>query len=153
MESKVNYVVVGLFTLLLTSALIAGVLWLSAGNKYSKVYDTYNVFMNESVSGLNRNAPVKYRGVEVGRVRQIELSKLNSEQVRIELNIEHGSPIKEDTVAIMKSQGLTGIAFIELSGGSNASTDLLKCLTTLHRYNNLAIFDGAPGYGLVRFAC
>ena len=121
MESKVNYVVVGLFTLLLSVALIAGILWLSSGKQYRKVYDTYLIYMSESVSGLNLNAPVKYRGVTVGQVRKISLEKSNLEQVQIELGIESGLPIKADTIAVLKSQGLTGIAFIELSGGSAQS--------------------------------
>ena len=121
METKVNYVVVGLFALLLSAAMVAGVLWLSAGKQYNMVFDTYVAYMNESVSGLNLNAPVKYRGVEVGQVRLISLDKTNPEQVRLELAIERGIPIRQDTIAILKSQGLAGIAYIELSGGSSAS--------------------------------
>lgn len=121
MENKVNYTLVGLFTLILGAALIAGVLWLGAGGKYRKVYDTYHAYMSESVSGLNLNAPVKYRGVEVGRVWQIALDDGDSERVRLVLKIERGTPVKEDTVAILRVQGLTGIAFVELSGGSRDS--------------------------------
>lgn len=121
METKVNYVIVGLFALLLSVAMIAGVLWLSAGKQYNVVYDSYVAYMHESVSGLNLNAPVKYRGVTVGQVRQISLDKSNPEQVRLEFGIERGTPIKQDTIAILRSQGLTGIAYIELSGGSSAS--------------------------------
>lgn len=125
METKVNYVVVGLFALLLSAAFITGVLWLSAGKRYTVPFDTYVADMQESVSGLNLNAPVKYRGVEVGQVTKISLNKANPEQVRIELAIERGIPIKQDTIAALKSQGLTGIAFIELSGGSTASPMLV----------------------------
>jgi phospholipid/cholesterol/gamma-HCH transport system substrate-binding protein len=125
METKVNYVFVGMFVLLLVAAMIAGVLWLSAGNQYNKVFDTYVAYMQESVSGLNLNAPVKYRGVNVGKVRQISLDTSSPEQVRIELNIERGTPITIDTIAVLKAQGLTGIAYVELSGGSRDSP-LLK---------------------------
>lgn len=124
-EEKVNYLVVGLFTLLLSAALIAGVLWLGTGGKYRKVYDTYYAYMSESVSGLNLNAPVKYRGVEVGMVREIALDIRDSERVRLVLKIERGTPIKENTVAILRVQGLTGIAYVELTGG-NQSSPLLK---------------------------
>lgn len=125
METKVNYVFVGLFVLLFSAAMIAGVLWLSAGNQYNKVFDTYVAYMHESVSGLNLNAPVKYRGVNVGKVQQISLDKSNPEQVRLEFSIERGTPITVDTIAVLKAQGLTGIAYVELSGGS-ASSPLLK---------------------------
>ena len=125
METKVNYVIVGLFVLLLSLAVVAGVLWLSAGKQYNKVYDTYVAYMHESVSGLNLNAPVKYRGVDVGQVRHISLDKSNPEQVRLEFAIEHGTPITEDTKAVLQVHGLTGIAYVELSGGSRDSP-LLK---------------------------
>lgn len=125
METKINYAVVGLFVLLLSGAMIAGVLWLSTGNQYSKAFDTYVAYMQESVAGLNLNAPVKYRGVNVGKVNKIALDESNPEQVKLELSIERGTPITVDTIAVLKAQGLTGIAYIELSGG-NSSTALLK---------------------------
>lgn len=125
METKVNYVVVGVFALALSAAFIAGILWLSASKGYDKPSDIYYADMYESVSGLNLSAPVKYRGVEVGQVRKISLDKTNPEKVRLELAIEHGVPIKQDTIATLKSQGLTGIAFVELSGGTAASPLLL----------------------------
>lgn len=118
MDSKVNYIIVGLFVLVLSSALIGGILWLGADSKYRKSYDVYLAYMHESVSGLNLNAPVKYRGVEVGRVRKISLDPANPEQVRLEFDIERGTPIKVDTVAVLRIQGLTGIAYVDLSGGS-----------------------------------
>lgn len=70
------------------------------------------------MAGLNLNAPVKYNGVEVGKVQEIWLEPGNPERVNLLFAIEHGTPIKVDTVAILKIQGLTGIAYIELSGGA-----------------------------------
>lgn len=122
METKVNYTIVGLFVVLLFGALVAGILWLSGAAQYRKHYDTYLAYMKESVAGLNLNAPVKYRGVEVGRVKRISLD--HGERVRLELDIEHDTPIKENTVAVLRVQGLTGIAQVELSGGSREAPDL-----------------------------
>lgn len=118
MDSKVNYTIVGLFTLVLGAAAVAIILWLGSSEKYYKTYDIYYVYMSESVSGLNLNAPVKYRGVEVGKVNEIKLDPSNSERVRLRLGIERGTPVKNDSVAIMRTQGLTGIAYVELTGGS-----------------------------------
>jgi phospholipid/cholesterol/gamma-HCH transport system substrate-binding protein len=70
------------------------------------------------VSGLYVDAPVKYRGVEVGKVREIALNPDNPQQVRLTLDIETTVPIKTDTIAVLTIQGLTGIAFIDLTGGS-----------------------------------
>jgi len=124
MESKVNLAVVGLFVLILGGLLIGGVLWLSGGKSYGKTYDTYLVYMGESVSGLSLDAPVRYRGVQVGGVRSIELAPDNVELVQLTLDIERGTPVKQDTVAVLQVQGLTGIAHVNLSGGSRNSPPL-----------------------------
>jgi phospholipid/cholesterol/gamma-HCH transport system substrate-binding protein len=124
MEAKVNFAAVGAFVIVLTVAMIAGVLWLSSGKYYRKVYDTYATYMTESVAGLIPNAPVRYRGVEVGRVRRISLAPGNVEHVEVILDIERGTPVKEDTVAILASQGLTGIAFVDLTAGGKDSPPL-----------------------------
>lgn len=123
METKVNYTLVGLFVVLLSTALVAGILWLSGSAEYRKTYDVYLAYMNESVSGLNLKAPVKYRGVEVGQVKRITLDQ--GERVRLELEIERGTPIKENTIAVLRVQGLTGIAQVEL-GGNNIDAPTLK---------------------------
>jgi len=124
MEEKVNFAVVGVFVLVLGAALIAGVLWLSSGGAYRRAYDTYQTYMSESVSGLSRDAPVRYRGVEVGRVRRMALAPAHIEQVQLTLEIERGTPVKQDTVAVLRVQGLTGIAYVELTAGSNDSPRL-----------------------------
>jgi phospholipid/cholesterol/gamma-HCH transport system substrate-binding protein len=121
MEEKVNFVVVGLFVLVLSAGLIGGVLWFSSGESYRKAYDTYLTYMSESVSGLNLNAPVSYRGVEVGRVQKIALAPGNVELVQLTLGIERGTTVKVDTVAVLQTQGLTGLAFVELTGGKRDS--------------------------------
>ena len=124
MEEKVNFAGVGVFVLALGAALIAGVLWLSSGGAYRRAYDSYQTYMTESVSGLSRDAPVRYRGVEVGRVRRMALAPGHVEQVQLTLDIERGTPVKQDTVAVLRVQGLTGIAYVELTGGSNDSLAL-----------------------------
>ncbi len=124
MEDKVRFAAVGIFVLALSAALIGSVLWLSSGNSYRKDYDVYQTYMKESVSGLNLNAPVRYHGVEVGRVQKIALAPGNGEQVQLTLAIERGTPVKEDTVAVLQTQGLTGIAFVDLTGGGRDSPPL-----------------------------
>lgn len=113
-----NYAVVGAFVLVLSAVLVAGLLWLASGGAFQQKYDLYLAIENESVAGLNLNAPVKYNGVDVGKVREIRLDPGNPEQVNLLFAIERGTPIKEDTVAILTTQGLTGIAYVELSGGA-----------------------------------
>jgi phospholipid/cholesterol/gamma-HCH transport system substrate-binding protein len=125
MENKVNYTLVGTFVLILGSILIAGILWIASGGINQKKYDTYLAIENESVAGLSANALVKYNGVDVGRVNAISLDPENQQRVRLELLIAHGTLIKEDTMATLKTQGLTGIAYVELSGGNPSSPILV----------------------------
>lgn len=113
-----NYAVVGAFVLALGAALIAGALWLSSGGTLGAKYDFYLAMEDESVAGLNLNAPVKYNGVDVGKVQSIKLDPVNPERVQLVFAIVRGTPIKADTVAVLKTQGLTGIAYVELSGGT-----------------------------------
>lgn len=120
-----NYPLVGLFVLVLGAALIAGVLWLASGGASQKTHDLYLAIVDESVAGLNLNAPVKYNGVDVSRVQEIALDPGNPERVNLLFAIERGTPIKQDTVAVLKTQGLTGIAYVELSGGTRDSPPLL----------------------------
>ena len=124
MEARVNFAVIGAFALVLGGALIAGVLWLSSGKSFRQTFDLYLIYMNESVSGLSLDAPVRYRGVQVGSVRRIALAPNNIEQVQLLVAIDRGTPVKQDTVAELRVQGLTGIAHVELTGGSQDSPRL-----------------------------
>ena len=116
-----NYAIVGAFVLVLGAALIAGALWLVSGGSFQTKYDFYLAMVDESVAGLNLNAPVKYSGVDVGKVQGIKLDPMNPERVQLTFAIVRGTPIKVDTVAVLKTQGLTGIAYVELSGGARDS--------------------------------
>jgi len=120
----VNYAIVGAFVLVLGAVLIAGLLWLASGGMLQKRYDLYLAIEDESVAGLNVNAPVKYSGVDVGKVRNIHLDPGNPQRVILLFAIERGTPIKADTVAVLKTQGLTGIAYVELSGGARDAPPL-----------------------------
>lgn len=119
-----NYTLVGAFVVALGAALIAGVLWLAAGGASRQKLDLYWTLMEESVSGLSANAPVKFNGVEVGQVRLIRLDPGNPERVILTLAIQRGTPVSVDTLAMLKTQGLTGISWIELSGGTLDSAPL-----------------------------
>ncbi len=124
MEDKVNYTLVGAFVLVLGAALVGGVLWLAAGFGGQQAMEPYQAVIQESVAGLNVDAPVKYLGVDVGKVSRITIDPQNPQQVRLRFLIERGTPIKQDTQAVLKAQGLTGIAYVELSGGSAGAAPL-----------------------------
>lgn len=123
MEPKGNYLLVGLFVAVLGTAVLIGVLWLGKMD-YRGVNDRYEAYFRESVAGLSVDSTVKYRGVDVGRVKNIALNPDNPEEVRLTLDIAKGTPIKTDTVAVLETQGLTGLATINLTGGSRDASRL-----------------------------
>lgn len=116
MISKTSYAMVGAFVLLLTGAFIWGMLWISAGGP-PQDYDRYLVYMMDSVSGLNVDAPVRFRGVDVGKVEKISIDPQRPERIRLQIQVHSGTPVSSDTVANLEYQGLTGIASINLTGG------------------------------------
>jgi phospholipid/cholesterol/gamma-HCH transport system substrate-binding protein len=122
-EPKVSYSLVGAFVIFFSAVLVIIVLWLARGGP-QKAYQNYYAYFRQSVSGLNENAAVKYKGVAVGQVTDIRLDPQNPERVRLTLSIEKNAPIKEDTYATLSMQGLTGLAFVELSGGTRESPPL-----------------------------
>lgn len=78
-------------------------------------------FKNTSVNGLLVGAPVKYQGVEVGKVRQIRVLPDDLSAIQVELEIEKGFPVRTDMTATMTYAGITGSKFIELAGGTSAA--------------------------------
>lgn len=123
METSAHYTRVGIFIIVFFIALVIGGLWLTVSLS-GKSYNDYLVYMHESVSGLSAKAPVKYNGVEIGYVANISLYPKDPERVRLILAIEEGTPIYKGTKAVLETQGLTGIAYVELKGG-NISQGLL----------------------------
>lgn len=133
MRARPNHAVVGAFVLGLTATAIAVALWLAAGGVSLERRDRYIARFEESVSGLSRNAPVTFRGVPVGAVREIALDAADPDRVRLVLEIARGTPITQDTVAVLVFQGLTGIATVDLAGGGPASPPLAPTPGEPHR--------------------
>jgi phospholipid/cholesterol/gamma-HCH transport system substrate-binding protein len=123
MEPKVNYILVGSFVVVLGVAVLIGILWLGKTD-YRGSYDRYEAYMKESVAGLSVDSTVKYRGVDVGRVKTIALNPDNPEEVLLTMDIVRGTPVKTDTIAVLETQGLTGLATINLTGGSRDAPTL-----------------------------
>lgn len=124
MENNPYYLRVGFFVIGFTAIFFIFSLWLSVGLS-GVTYQTYFVYMKESVSGLSKKAPVKYNGVEVGYVADISLCKANPNLVQLTLSIDQRVPIYTTTYAVLETQGLTGIAYVGLKGGNIASPRLV----------------------------
>lgn len=120
MDTKVNYTIVGLFVIILISALTLAIIWLSSGFSFEK-YSSYLVYMQESVSGLNIDSAVEFNGVGVGSVKSIELNQKNPHLVELVLSIKSSTPITQGTVATLNTRGVTGGTYVALKDNS---TDL-----------------------------
>ncbi len=123
METRASYILVGSFVLGLIGAGFAFVVWLSSV-QFEEVPKRYVIYFEGSVSGLAVASPVRFRGVPVGGVSDIRIDPENIERIRVTVDISAETPIKTDTEATLRLQGITGIAFILLSGGTRESPSL-----------------------------
>ena len=125
MESKTNYFIVGLTVLALAAGLLIAGLWLSVGFEKKK-YNTYTVYMREAISGLTQESQVKYNGVKVGFITLIQLNDLDPQEVKLQIQVEEGTPITTSTKATLVAQGITGTMYLGLSASSSTFIPLQK---------------------------
>lgn len=120
MNNKVNYTLIGLITIIGFALAMSFGYWLL---KPTSQEDTkrYHIYFNESILGLNIDAPVKYRGITVGKVSALQIDPNNSEQVEVTIDIITSTPVKTTTLARLTAQGITGLTYINLSMGENDS--------------------------------
>jgi len=111
MENRAYAFIAGLFALLLCSALVAGFWWLGGSHKAETEYQVLSLY---PVTGLNPQAVVRYRGVDVGHVGEIALDPTDPRAIVISINIDSRVQLTRGTFAKLASQGLTGLSYIEL---------------------------------------
>ncbi|MEQ8282859.1 MAG: MlaD family protein [Parvibaculum sp.] len=123
MEIKSNNVLIGAFTLLTTAGIFLFILWLN-GVQLNRQFAHYKIIFDGSVSGLSVSGPVQYNGLPVGKVIDLRLMERNPNKVVAIIEVDARTPIKEDSVAQLELSGLTGVAFIQITGGSEDSAPL-----------------------------
>ncbi len=124
METRANYVVVGIFTLLAIVAAFAFVYWTSAiGDRGETV--TLRVRIPGSASGLGRGSAVLFNGVKVGDVRRVYIDVLNPTVAVADAEIDRLTPITKSTQADIGIAGLTGQSNIDLKGADLKEPNLL----------------------------
>jgi len=124
MNNRVNYTFVGFLVIISISMMLWFSYWLLKPSKVEEM-QKYFIYFDESVLGLNLDAPVKFRGISVGRVTRLRINPKNTQQVEVLIDILKTTPIKSSTVAKLTSQGITGLSYINLSLGDN-SADFIK---------------------------
>jgi len=120
METRANYVAVGAFVLACVIGLVVTILWL-AGTQYSQEYAYYQTFFKGPVTGLGKGTITRYNGIEVGRITDLAFDPNDPQSVVVTLQVQPGLNIREDSVASIESQGLTGATYVEISGGTKNS--------------------------------
>ncbi|MDM7970021.1 MAG: MlaD family protein [Paracoccaceae bacterium] len=122
METRARYILVGIFTLLSLAAALGFILWL-AKVQIDRTYAQYDIVF-DTVAGLGQASAVQYNGVDVGKVQNIALDRFDPSLVRVRIEIYASTPIRQDTVATLASQGVTGVSFVALAGGRAESERL-----------------------------
>ncbi|QXL83703.1 MlaD family protein [Comamonas sp. NLF-1-9] len=112
MENKAHAMAAGLFVLLVGALLVALGYWISSDEV---AHTTYELSTTENVSGLQPQAPVRYKGVPAGRVLSIGFDPREAGRVIIHIDVDSNAPISATTYATLGYQGITGLAHILLS--------------------------------------
>ena len=123
METRANYVAVGTFVVALLAGIVIMALWL-ARIEFNRDFALYDIYFTGSVIGLGQGSAVSYNGIQIGRVTEIRVDPQNLQQVRVTIEVNQPALIKTDVVASIESLGLTGVAYVELSGGSKEAPEL-----------------------------
>jgi phospholipid/cholesterol/gamma-HCH transport system substrate-binding protein len=112
MENRAHALAAGIFVALLTVLVLGLASWLT---RDTGVRDTYEISTKETVTGLQAQAPVRFRGVDVGKVSQVGFDPKVQGNVLLQLQIARDAPLTTDTYATLSYQGVTGLAFIQLA--------------------------------------
>ncbi len=120
MDRDANYVAVGAFVLLVIAMATAFIFWYSE-HADKRSYTRYEIYFHGSVSGLTNGSPVRYLGVDVGKVVRIMLDPSQPKRVRVVADIDTVAPIDSRTRASLSLQGVTGLLFIDLEQNRKAA--------------------------------
>ncbi len=128
MENKSHAFAAGAFVILVTALLVTLAAWLM---RDTRIRDALEFSTRESVTGLQEQAAVRFRGIAVGKVDSIEFDPMQRGNVLVTLAIDKGTPVTKSTYAVLGYQGVTGLAYVQLDdqGESNELLDLSAAKT------------------------
>ncbi len=122
MENKAHALAAGAFVLAVTALLVMLAIWLSIDGSER---DRYEMSTGETISGLQPEAAVRFRGVLVGKVEFIGFDAKVKGNVLVRVLIDHGAPLTRSTFATVASQGITGLGFIQLDDHGTSAERLV----------------------------
>ena len=114
MEREANYAAVGAFVLLVVVMAVLFVYWYSDSREH-RDYSRYEVYFEGSVSGLQRGAPVRYLGVDIGRVYSMRIDPRDSSRVQVLVDLDATAPVSATVLAELSLQGVTGLLYMDLT--------------------------------------
>jgi phospholipid/cholesterol/gamma-HCH transport system substrate-binding protein len=123
METRAHHLVIGSFAVGITLALVMFLLWIGK-IQLNREFQYYDLVFQGSVAGLSVAGDVLYNGIKVGEITKIDLDPDNPDHVLVRVRVRKDTPVKNDSVAAMDSQGLTGVASILISGGTEKAGPL-----------------------------
>ena len=123
METKANFVLIGAFTLAGLLGILGFFLWF-AQVELDRQFDYYDIRFS-TVAGLGNASDVRFSGLPVGRVVDVQLSPDQDGSVLVRVEVDAATPVRTDSVATIEAQGVTGVSFVSISSGS-PSADLLE---------------------------
>ena len=132
MARHVSSRALGLFVTLGIVIGVAVIIWIGA-SKYFEKGDRYATYFDESVQGLQRDSAVKYRGVDVGRIEDIRVAPDNR-LIEVIMKINLKEDVEKNSVAYLRTAGITGIVFIELDRRDPESPDVSPKLDFASQY-------------------
>ena len=122
MENKAHALIAGAFVVVVTALLAMLAIWLTRDSTQRNLYE---MSTSETVSGLQPQATVRYRGVAVGKVENIGFDQQVKGNVLIRVSIDQAAPMTRSTFATVASQGVTGLGFIQLDDNAESSERLV----------------------------
>ena len=122
MENKAHAMAAGAFVLVVSALLALLAVWLLRDNSQR---DMYEMSTSETVSGLQPQAVVRFRGVPVGKVELIGFDNKVKGNVLIRISIDRAAPVTKSVFATVASQGVTGLGFIQLDDSGTSSERLV----------------------------
>lgn len=124
METRANYGLIGLFTLLVAAIAVLMIYWVGRLDQAGSAKNVQISFPG-AVSGLVAGSPVNFNGIRVGTVRVLSLDPENPEAVLVDIDIAQDTPLKSDSKITLGTTGITGASYVDLRAGSKDLPNLL----------------------------
>ena len=123
---------IGLFALTCMALIIGTAFWLKAAFWFEKT-KTYAAYFNVSVKGLNKDAPVNYLGVPIGRVQRLTIGP-DGRLIEVLMKLKAGFRVDNTVCAKLHVQGLTGLGYLEIDSAPEDINRLTPKITFVSRY-------------------